>query len=102
MTQSAKPSIKQAVARRIGVARALSKLGVASRTIAAQWVRAGRVRLNGRIVRDPESPVVLARDNLSVDGQPVRTTGLQNQFDVERGGKGLVLGMVHTPERTQL
>ena len=72
MTQSAKPSIKQAVARRIGVARALSKLGVASRTIAAQWVRAGRVRLNGRIVRDPESPVVLARDNLSVDGQPVR------------------------------
>lgn len=56
---------------RTGVARALSKLGVASRTVAAEWVSAGRVSVNGRTVRDPEAPVVLARDRLAVDGATV-------------------------------
>lgn len=55
-------------ARHVGVARALSKLGIASRTVAAPWVRAGRVSLNGKRVRNPEQPVVLERDELSVDG----------------------------------
>lgn len=58
--------------RRIGAARVLSKLGLASRTVAAQWVRAGRVSLNGRIITDPESPVMLERDELCLDGAPVR------------------------------
>jgi len=57
--------------RRHGVARTLSRLGLASRTTAAGWVRDGRVAVNGRIVRDPEHAVVQARDQLSVDGQPV-------------------------------
>ena len=60
------------VPRRIGVARVLSKLGIASRTVAAQWVAAGRVAVNGRIVRDPETPVVAERDRISVDGRPLR------------------------------
>ena len=60
-----------ATARRIGVARALSKLGVASRTVAAQWVQAGRVALNGAIVNDPETPVSLEKDRLYVDNRPV-------------------------------
>jgi 23S rRNA pseudouridine2605 synthase len=54
------------------VARALSKLGIASRTVAAQWVAAGRVSVNGRIVRDPETPVVPGRDRLQLDGAAVR------------------------------
>lgn len=57
--------------RRVGVARALSKLGIASRTIAAQWVQAGRVAVNGKLVHDPESPVVFGHDEVSVDGTPV-------------------------------
>lgn len=56
--------------RRHGVARTLSKLGLASRTVAAGWVLDGRVALNGRLVRDPEHPV-LAGDQLTVDGRPV-------------------------------
>ena len=56
--------------RRHGIARTLSKLGLASRTTAADWVRDGRVAVNGRIVRDPEHAVVQARDQLSVDGSP--------------------------------
>lgn len=58
--------------RRVGVARALSKWGVASRTVAAAWVRGGRVSLNGRPVRDPEQPVVIGRDELRIDGVAVQ------------------------------
>lgn len=43
---------------RHGLARVLSKRGVCSRTQAAEWVRAGRVRVGGRVVHDPESPTL--------------------------------------------
>lgn len=52
--------------KRFGVARILSKQGLASRTQAAAWVKEGRVSVNGRVVRDPEFPVVLDRDNVTV------------------------------------
>lgn len=61
-----------AAARRVGAARALSKLGVTSRSLAAAWVREGRVTLNGRLIYDPETPVSLEQDQLSVDGAAVR------------------------------
>jgi len=60
--------------RRHGVARTLSKLGLASRTVATGWVLDGRVVVNGRIVRDPEFPVLKDQDQLSVDGRPVTAT----------------------------
>lgn len=50
-----------------GLARHLSKLGVCSRSVAAQWVSAGRVSLNGRVVLDPERPVS-AQARIEVDG----------------------------------
>lgn len=56
---------------RCGLARALSKLGYCSRSQAARLVSAGRVSLNGRVVRDPEQPVRLTADRIRVDGQPV-------------------------------
>jgi 23S rRNA pseudouridine2605 synthase len=56
---------------RHGIARTLSKLGLASRTVATGWVLDGRVAVNGRIVRDPELPVLQDRDRLTVDGHPV-------------------------------
>lgn len=53
---------------RYGIARVLSKRGVCSRTQAAAWVREGRVSVGGRVVRDPEFPVALDRDDIAVDG----------------------------------
>jgi 23S rRNA pseudouridine2605 synthase len=41
----------------MGLARALSKMGYCSRSQAAVLIRAGKVTLNGTIVRDPETPV---------------------------------------------
>ena len=57
--------------RRIGLARALSKLGYCSRSRAAELIRAGRVRLNGTVRRDPETPVRLERDRIVLDGHGV-------------------------------
>jgi 23S rRNA pseudouridine2605 synthase len=56
-------------APRHGVARVISKLGMASRTQAAQWVREGRVRVNGRVVHDAELPVRQGLDRIDIDGE---------------------------------
>jgi len=54
---------------RHGVARVISKLGIGSRTQAALWVREGRVKVNGRIVRDAEFPVRQGVDRIEIEGR---------------------------------
>jgi len=56
---------------RTGLARALSKLGFCSRSQAVVAIQSGKVTLNGRICRDPEKPVQMDRDQISVAGQTV-------------------------------
>jgi 23S rRNA pseudouridine2605 synthase len=55
-----------------GLARALSKLGYCSRGQAAQLIRAGKIRVNGEVRRDPETPVRLGKDRIEVDGRPLK------------------------------
>jgi 23S rRNA pseudouridine2605 synthase len=57
---------------RTGLARALSKLGFCSRSQAREWIAAGRVRVNGVAIRDPEKPVDWKRDRIEVDGETLR------------------------------
>jgi 23S rRNA pseudouridine2605 synthase len=57
--------------RKIGLARALSKLGYCSRSRAAELIRGGRVHLNGTVRHDPETPVRLEWDRIVLDGQAV-------------------------------
>jgi 23S rRNA pseudouridine2605 synthase len=59
-------------ATRVGLARALSKLGYCSRSQATDLIRAGRVKLNGTVRRDPETPMHLGRDRIEVDRHSVR------------------------------
>jgi 23S rRNA pseudouridine2605 synthase len=66
MTSKPPPSVSNRP--RHGVARVISKLGLGSRTQAAQWVREGRVRVNGQVVRDPELAVRQGLDRIDVDG----------------------------------
>ncbi|MGN2247889.1 pseudouridine synthase [Frateuria sp. GZRR35] len=56
---------------RYGLARVLSKRGVCSRSQAEQWIRAGRVAVGGRVVRDPEHPTAPGQGGITVDGQPI-------------------------------
>lgn len=58
-------------APRHGLARVLSKLGIASRTQAARWIEEGRVAVDRRIVRDPERPTDAARERISIDGAAI-------------------------------
>ena len=66
---ASKPPPSASKAPRHGVARMISKLGWGSRTQAAQWVREGRVRVNGRVVRNAELPVRRGLDRIEIDGQ---------------------------------
>ncbi len=58
---------------RHGVARVISKMGLGSRTQAAHWVSEGRVRVNGRVVRDAEFPVRQSLDRIEIDGRESRS-----------------------------
>lgn len=57
--------------KKVGLARALSKLGYCSRSRAAELIAAGRVKWNGTVRRDPETPVHLRKDKIEIDGQPL-------------------------------
>lgn len=52
--------------------RVLSKAGLGSRTEARGWIGAGRVRVNGKVVRDPDRWVDMERDRVLFDDKPVR------------------------------
>ncbi len=60
--------------KKVGLARAISKLGYCSRSRAAELIRGGRVRLNGALRRDPETPVHIGKDRIEIDGQPLAGT----------------------------
>lgn len=53
---------------RHGLARALSKAGLCSRTEAARWIAEGRVRVDGRRILEPEFPVVAGVARIEVEG----------------------------------
>ena len=58
--------------RKIGLARALSKLGYCSRQQAATLIREGKVQLNGAMPRNPETPVRLGTDRIEVQGRVIK------------------------------
>jgi ribosomal protein S4 len=64
--------------------RALSKLGVASRSEAKRLIAEGRVRVGGRVVRDAALPVTPERGTVTVDGS--RPTSSSNSSR-ERTGR---------------
>jgi 23S rRNA pseudouridine2605 synthase len=56
----------------VPLARALSKLGVLTRSQAIAAILDGRITVAGRVVRDPGHPVSPERDVLAVDAEPAR------------------------------
>src|SRR5690242_2447187 len=52
--------------------RVLSKAGLGSRTEARSWIGAGRVAVNGKVIRTPDHWVDIARDRTTLDGKPIR------------------------------
>ena len=50
----------------------LSKAGVGSRIDARGWIRGGRVKVNGQVVRDPDQWIDMKRDRVRLDGKPLQ------------------------------
>ncbi len=51
----------------LGLARVLSKMGIASRTTAAVLIGAGRVSVNGQVLRNPEARINIVQDRIALD-----------------------------------
>jgi 23S rRNA pseudouridine2605 synthase len=81
--------------KRLTVDRLLSKLGVASRGTSQEWVRAGRVRVNGRVIRDPATWVLWPKDSLSIDDQPIQDS--VKRFFLFHKPKGIIT--THSDEK---
>src|SRR2546423_7757702 len=56
--------------------RVLSKAGLGSRTEARRWIADGRVRVNGRVMKDPDQWIDLERDRVAFDGKPLQKAEL--------------------------
>jgi len=52
--------------------RVFSKAGVASRSEARSWISGGRVRVNGKSIRNPDHWVDLERDRVTLDNKPLQ------------------------------
>ena len=52
--------------------RVLSKAGIASRTTTRDWIKEGRVKVNGRVIRNPDYWVESVKDVVHLDGLRVR------------------------------
>ena len=52
--------------------RLLSRFGIASRTGSLDFIRAGRLKVNGKVERDPERWVWPERDRVELDGKRLR------------------------------
>jgi 23S rRNA pseudouridine2605 synthase len=70
---SRKSLLNPDASRKVGLARALSKLGYCSRQQAVELIRQGKVHLNGSTPKNPETPVRLGTDRIEVQGQSLKS-----------------------------
>jgi len=84
--KTSKKKLQGGALKKVGLARAISKLGYCSRSHAAELIAAGRVKWNGVLRRDPEAPVHLEKDRIEIDGQPVaRSSNIYLALNKPRG-----------------
>jgi 23S rRNA pseudouridine2605 synthase len=86
---------KTGLSKRLTVDRLLSKLGIVSRGTSQAWIRAGRVRINGRIIRDPATWVLWPRDSVLIDDQPIHDSA--KRFLLFHKPKGVIT--THSDEK---
>jgi 23S rRNA pseudouridine2605 synthase len=70
--------------QRVQLHRACSKLGLGSRTQAMAWIRAGLIRVDGRIVREPLTWVDLDRQRITRDGENSQEDGILETSSANR------------------
>jgi 23S rRNA pseudouridine2605 synthase len=68
--------------------RVLSKAGLGSRTDARFWIKVGRVKVNGKIIKDPGHWVKLDTDRVDFDGKPVQIDEIARVYIVLNKPRG--------------
>ena len=94
--------------------RVLSKAGVGSRVEARSWIHAGRVNVNGTLIRNPDHWVDMKSDRVQFDGKPLtareriylllyKPTGYLTTYKDPQGRAtvyDLIADVTRTPERS--
>jgi pseudouridine synthase len=57
---------------RLTLDRVLSRAGAASRSTTREWIAEGRVKVNGKVTRNPDHWILNGKDIVHLDGRPVR------------------------------
>lgn len=70
-------SKRQRPCGKVSLERALSKLGLASRSQTREYILSGRLRVDGEVIRDPTHTVVPERAKFVLDGKPLERTAWQ-------------------------
>lgn len=100
MTRGRRPGHSRPAGRRtagtVPIERALSKLGVATRSEARRLIQAGRVSVRGRTIRDPREAVSPERGGLTIDGRGVERAG---PITIALNKPGGVVTTRHDPDR---
>jgi len=78
----------------VSLARALSKLGLCSRSQGDALVRAGRVTVGGRVERSPARRVDLGQDCIAVDGRAVEEAAVERVVIAYHKPPGLIVTRV--------
>jgi 23S rRNA pseudouridine2605 synthase len=55
----------------VPLGRALSKLGIMSRSQTSRLIKEGRIAVNGRLIKDPAFLLVPEKTRITIDGKPV-------------------------------
>jgi 23S rRNA pseudouridine2605 synthase len=66
-----KPASRKDLPQSQRVNRILSLAGITSRRKADEWIQAGRITVNGEVLREPGAKAVWGKDDIRVDGRPV-------------------------------
>jgi len=82
---------------RVTLDRLFSKLGIASRGVSEKWIREGRVQVNARLVKNPNTWVSWPGDQVSIDNQPLLET--QKRFLIFHKPKGYIT--THSDEKNR-
>ena len=62
---------------KVALERALSKMGLASRAQTRAWILDGKLKVNGKIIKDPLYLVIPEKDKFVLNGQPIRKSSLK-------------------------
>jgi 23S rRNA pseudouridine2605 synthase len=80
--------MKMPFGKKTALSRALSKMGIASRTVASDLIRSGEVKIGDRVILDPEYQVEIPVQNLLINNREMKE--IQKVYYMMHKPKGMV------------